>query len=37
MFTSFIVKAQDGSPLNGRIIEWYGFDLNSELIPVPHA
>jgi len=37
MFTSFIVKAQDGSPLNGHTMEWGGFDLYSELIPAPHA
>lgn len=36
MCTSFIVKAKDGSPLYGRTMEWGGFDLNSELVLVPH-
>ncbi len=37
MCTSFIVKAQDGSPLYGRTMEWGGFDLNSELVLVPRG
>lgn len=37
MCTSFIVKAQDSSPLYGRTMEWGGFDLNSELILVPRG
>lgn len=35
MCTSFVIKAQDGSPIYGRTMEWGGFDLNSELILVP--
>ena len=31
MCTSFIIKAQDGSPLYGRTMEWGGFDLKSSL------
>jgi choloylglycine hydrolase len=37
MCTSFIIKAQDGSPLYGRTMEWGGFDLNSELVLVPRG
>jgi len=37
MCTSFVIKAQDGSPLYGRTMEWGGFDLHSELILVPRG
>lgn len=37
MCTSFVIKAQDGSPLYGRTMEWGGFDLNSELVLVPRG
>jgi len=37
MCMSFIIKAQDGSPLYGLTMEWGGFDLNSELILVPRG
>jgi len=37
MCTGFIVKAQDGSPLYGRTMEWGGFDLHSELVLVPRG
>lgn len=37
MCTSFITKAQDGSPLYGRTMEWGGFDLHSELVLVPRG
>jgi len=37
MCTSFVIKAQDGSPLYGRTMEWGGFDLHSELVLVPRG
>ena len=34
--TSFILKAQDGSPIYGRTLEWGLFDFKSNLVMVPH-
>ena len=35
MCTSILIKAQDGSPIYGRTMEWGGFDLRSDLLLVP--
>lgn len=37
MCTSFIIRAQDGSQVYGRTMEWGGFDLKSELVFVPRG
>lgn len=35
MCTSFVITAEDGSPIYGRTMEWGGFDLKSDLVLVP--
>ncbi len=35
MCTSFVLRAQDGSPVYGRTMEWGAFDLHTELVLVP--
>jgi choloylglycine hydrolase len=35
MCTSFVIKAQDSSPIYGRTMEWGAFDLQSDLVLVP--
>lgn len=37
MCTSIVIKAQDGSPIYGRTMEWGGFDLHSDLVVVPRG
>lgn len=37
MCTSIVIKAQDGSPIYGRTMEWGGFDLRSDLVLVPRG
>jgi choloylglycine hydrolase len=35
MCTSFVIMAQDSSPIYGRTMEWGEFDLKSNLVLVP--
>lgn len=37
MCTSFMITAQDSSPIYGKTMEWGGFDLKSDLVLVPRG